>query len=178
MDGRAQSSPARLSYRATQAGCHNSREDADQSRALSSRGNPSRSGVTVGNLGEAGALVSGALFTPHGFGTALALFGGGRLLASPGFARALVRGSESRSIEVLSRRLGEVARRNPAMAQNILGFRDAIVSGKVPDNAVTVNQTAPADATVDPVAAPSAAPSDLPPVDDSGPNPYAQFAGR
>lgn len=147
---------------------------AGSSRALSSRGNPSRSGVTVGNLGEAGALVSGALFTPHGFGTALALFGGGRLLASPGFARALVRGSESRSIEVLSRRLGEVARRNPAMAQNILGFRDAIASGKVPDHAVTVNQSAPADPTV----APMAAPADLPPVDDSGSNPYAQYAGQ
>lgn len=147
---------------------------AGSSRALSSRGNPSRSGVTVGNIGEIVTAFNPIFWTPHGLGSALALFGGGRLLASPGFARALVRGSESRSIEVLSRRLGEVARRNPAMAQNILGFRDAIVSGKVPGNAVTVNQTAPAD----PTAAPVVAPADLPPVDDSGPNPYAQYARR
>lgn len=104
--------------------------------------------------------MTGGATLVHSIPIALAAFGGGRLLATPGFARALVRGSESRSIEVLSRRLGEVARRYPALSQNILGFRDAVASGKVPDNAVTMmpegsEVEAPAEITPD--------------------NPYAQY---
>jgi hypothetical protein len=103
---------------------------ASANRALRSKGNSSRSGVTVGNLTEFAAAP--AIFSnPAAFSAALTAFGGGKLLATPGVARALVRASESRSIEVLSRRLSEVARRNPAAAQAILGFRDAMVSGKL-----------------------------------------------
>lgn len=116
---------------------------ANANRAFRSKGNPSRSGITVGNIATIGAggagIASGVATATIPWATvagAAALWGGGRLLASPGVARALVSGSESRGIEVMARRLGEAARRNPAMEQNILGFRDAVL-GK-PQGAVTI----------------------------------------
>lgn len=141
---------------------------ANANRAFRSKGNPSRSGVTIGNIAEVSAGGTGvgmAVMT----GTvpwatlsgAIALYGGGRLLSSPGFARAVVRGSESRSIEVMSRRLGEAARRNPAMAQDILAFRDAVTT--VPNGAVTINEAS------EPVEATSTAPT------TGEPNPFDQF---
>ena len=140
---------------------------ASAHRALRGRGNPSRSGVTVGNIGEIGALTSGAIFNPPALTAALAAYGGGRLLASPGVARAIVRASESRSLEVLSRRLSEAARRNPSLSQDILGFRDAVVSGKMPTNAVTIEQPGAPEATGIPGPEP---------VDPSTePNPFDQF---
>jgi hypothetical protein len=118
---------------------------ANANRAFRSKGNPSRSGVTVGNIAEVTAVGTGVGMAVMS-GTvpwatlagAAALYGGGRLLSSPGVARAVVRGSESRSIEVMARRLGEAARRNPAMAQDILGFRDAVTG--VRDGAVTIDE--------------------------------------
>jgi hypothetical protein len=62
----------------------------------------------------------------------------GRLLATPGIARALVGGGESRSIAVMSLSIGEVVRRYPAAEQDIARFPSA-VAGEVPPNAVTIN---------------------------------------
>lgn len=116
---------------------------ANANRAFRSKGNPSRSGITVGNIATIGAggagIASGVATATIPWATvagAAALWGGGRLLAMPGVARAIISGSESRGIEVMARRLGEAARRNPAMSQNILSFRDAITA--VPDGAVTI----------------------------------------
>ena len=121
---------------------------AQANRKLRGYGNASRSGVTVSNvkqiskgaeiLGAGLTVGAGAALTPAAIGTVIAALGGGRLLASPGVARALVRASQSGSVEILARRLSEAARRNPTMSQNILGVRDAVVSGKVPDHAVTI----------------------------------------
>lgn len=106
--------------------------------------NPSRSGITNQNwnetraIGVEGAALAGGAWNPAvwlplvGFGVA------GGLLATPGIARALVRGGESRLIEVMPRRIGEVARRYPAAEQDLARFPSA-VTGEVPPNAVTIN---------------------------------------
>jgi hypothetical protein len=62
----------------------------------------------------------------------------GRLLATPGIARALVGGVESRSVAVMSRRIGEVVRRYLAAEQDIARFPSA-VTGEVTQNAATIN---------------------------------------
>ncbi|MEG3124783.1 hypothetical protein [Sphingomonas sp. GB1N7] len=130
---------------------------ASANRALRGKGNASRSGYTVGNIAELGAVGVGGLLSLPVIGA----FGGGKLLASPGVARALVNLSENRGIEIVAKRLSEAARRNPAMAQNITGLRDALVSGKVPDHPVTIDGRP----KVDPVAA-APAPE---------PNPFDEF---
>jgi hypothetical protein len=97
---------------------------------------------------------------------ALTVWGGGKLLASPGFARALVRSAESKSLEVFSRRLAEVARRQPAMANQILGFRDQVINGGSIPSATIQEKGAPTQPQQGPIAPPM-------PV-DSG-NPFDQF---
>ncbi|KQS01495.1 hypothetical protein ASG11_17735 [Sphingomonas sp. Leaf357] len=134
---------------------------ASSNRALRAKGNASRSGYTVGNIAELGAVGMGGLLNP----AVLAALGGGRLLASPGVARALVAASENRGIEVVAKRLSEAARRNPAMAQNILGLKDALVSGKVPDHAITID----GQPKVDPVE------TQAPVQPAAEPNPFDEF---
>lgn len=121
---------------------------ANANRTFRAKGNPSRSGITVGNIATIGAgfggVSSGVAAGVIPWATiagAAALWGGGRLLASPGVARAIVRASENRGIEVMARRLGEAARRNPAMSQNILAFRDAVTA--VPAGEVTISPDGP-----------------------------------
>ena len=85
---------------------------------------------------EAGAALGGAWNPAVWGGLGLSAIAG-RALATPMVARALVRGAESRSLEVLTRRLGETARRYPAAEQDIFALRDAITA--VPNGAVTIN---------------------------------------
>ncbi len=148
---------------------------ANANRAFRSKGNPSRSGITVGNIATIGAggagIASGVATATIPWATvmgAVALWGGGRLLASPNVARAIVSGTENRGIEVMSRRLGEAARRNPAMAQNILGFRDAILNK--PQGAVTIDPNGGPDAAPIGDAAPAGVPAS-----PGEANPFDQF---
>jgi len=133
---------------------------ASANRALRGKGNPSRSGYTMANLTEVGSMVGGTLISsPAAASAALGTILTGRLLSTPGVARALVALSENRGIEMVSRRLSEAARRNPAMAQNIFQLRDAVTTGKAPDHAVTID----GQPKVDPVEAPAE------------PNPFDEF---
>jgi hypothetical protein len=101
-------------------------------------GNPSRSGVTnqnwtqVQNIGAATYAGFAGLAHP---GTILALatpVAAGRLLATPGFARLLVRAGEGASPKILGRRLAELVRRNPAISQDIGPIKDAIMGTHEP----------------------------------------------
>lgn len=118
---------------------------AGSQRRVGQLGNPSRSGITNQNWNETRAIgaetaaLAGGVWNPAVWLTLVGSGVAGRLLATPGVARALVRGGESRSIEVMSRRLGEVARRYPAAEQDIAQFREA-VSEKVSDHAVTISE--------------------------------------
>lgn len=79
-------------------------------------GNASRSGVTVQNLAESGAIFSGnwhALIAP---------FITGKILSMPGAAKAMVALAQNKPIQVVTRRLAEVARRNPAAGPAIQGL--------------------------------------------------------
>ncbi len=116
---------------------------AGSQRAVGQLGNSSRSGIMNENWKqsraiavEAGALVGGAWNPAVWGGLGLSAIAG-RALATPMVARALVRGAESRSLEVLTRRLGEAARRYPAAEQDIFALRDAITA--VPNGAITIN---------------------------------------
>ena len=134
---------------------------ASAGRALGKKGNASRSGVTLTNIAEIGNLGREAYMGFHTLGASVvAPLITGKLLASPGVARALVALSENRGIEVVANRLTEAARRNPALSGNILGLRDAM-SGKTPDHAATQDTTPPV-------------PFD-PAYERGGPNPFDQF---
>lgn len=123
---------------------------ANAQRKANRLGNPSRSGVMTENFRqmravavEAGAVIGGG-FHP---GTWLALVGSaavGRLLATPGFARMMVRAGEAtnkygvaRGTEIVFRRLGEIGRRYPAAAQDIAHFRKAVEGGE-PKQSMTI----------------------------------------
>lgn len=121
-------------------------------------GNPSRSGITNQNWAEimTGPAAVGATVMGHP-GAVVPFMGihiSGQLLATPGVARAMVALAQNKSIQVVTRRLAEVARRNPAAQAMIHGLVSQL-NGE-PD----LSQDAPA-----PVPAP----------DMSGPNPYAQY---
>jgi predicted phage tail protein len=118
---------------------------AGSNRAMQRTGNPSRSGILNENWRqlraisvEGAALAGGATWNPAVWLGFLGAAATGRLLATPGFARLLVRAGQSRKTELVARRLGEIARRNPAVAQDIAGFRDAM-AGRVPAHAVTIH---------------------------------------
>ena len=107
---------------------------AGADRAVNKLGNPSRSGVLINNTVEAGAILAQlGLGGGVPIGQILGRWGGGRLLASPHFARALVKGSDAQSTEVLAKGLARAARATPAIAQSITGFgRDIGIEIDIP----------------------------------------------
>ena len=126
-------------------------------------GNPSRSGITNQNWAEimTGPAAVGATVMGHP-GAVVPFMGihiSGQLLATPGVARAMVALAQNKSVQVVTRRLAEVARRNPAAQAMIHGLVSQL-NGE-PD----LSQDAP------PPAVTSDAP--LPAVPEPAVNPYA-----
>jgi len=105
---------------------------AGSQRQVNRLGNSSRSGVVNQNWREMraitveGAALASGVWNPSVWLGLVSSVTAGRLLATPGFARMLVRASESRSMQVVARRLAEIARRNPAAAQDLLEFKKAV----------------------------------------------------
>jgi hypothetical protein len=157
---------------------------AGSNRRTTRLGNSSRSGVLNENLRQTRAVtaetvaLAGGFWNPTVWAGLVGSYATGRLLATPGFARALVRASESRSLEVLSRRLSEVARRYPAAEQDIFGFQSAI-AGQAPANAVTIKEQTPADPFADlptdgeTVEITPSAPATVPAQESAGDDPFA-----
>ncbi len=117
---------------------------AGSNRAMQRTGNPSRSGIFSENWrqtraigAEGAAVLAGGPMNPMVWAGAVSAAVVGRALATPGLARLLVNAGRSRTLAATSRRIGELARRNPAVAQDLFSIRDAM-EGRVPDHAVTM----------------------------------------
>lgn len=116
---------------------------AGSARRVARLGNPSRSGVLLQNVrqlekfGEIGLAAAHGVTSLSTIGSVLGTAAFSRLLAMPGVARVLVAAGENRPTAFIARRIGELARRYPAMEQEFIGLREAIQNP--PQDGVTVN---------------------------------------
>lgn len=117
---------------------------ADGSKQAARYANSSNTGGVIGGLGTGATL--GVDWITFG-ATALAQYGGGRLLAAPGFARWLARAPRNpAALPSHVKQLSKVAARNPAMADEIFAFGENIL-GAANSNVPSVASAAASDGT-------------------------------
>jgi hypothetical protein len=135
-------------------------------------GNPSRTAFTRHKYAEAAAIAAGPVGWKALGGAAIT----GRILATPGVARALVGLAQNKGVQVVSRRLAEVARRNPASAAAIEGLVRHLNGEDVPAEPSQSPAILPPDPSFDTtqVHNPYADLPDDPVAAPYSPNPYEQ----
>lgn len=113
-------------------------------------GNTSGSATHLRNAGEVSAMTTALLVHPASLLAALPPAIGGKLLATPGVAKAMVALAQNKPLQVVTRRLSEVARRNPAagpaiqmLVRNLSGNNDGNASTLPPPDPAIATTPAP-----------------------------------